>query len=434
MDYAIRLLDGVKFDGRTLRVSREKSVVSGGGFGSARWAGSENSGWGGRQSKNTAIVSNEEKVVENVTRVISKEITDSSDPISSAIGCTAAMSLLSSVDAFGLDETTKNEPEQNATNDGEIMTNQDFHSRCQRPLSELLHEYGEQDLDWKKHNPTIASEQVDSEDEMTNGDFASRCQLPLSDLLNEYGEQDVDWKKQQSTSHTSNKHETNKSNNNNNNNGMLAPQEKAFLHLQLLSFGYKYGAPTHSKRGFSYAHPLPPYDCRDLERAPAHVAKFHGLSFLVKKALLNPSSENETREDAGQRSPMRRKADEIADDVIKILVEAIDEGGHGPISPLTMTISIGSEYGRHRAVVLVEHLAVVVRARLRRNDGRGFDGGGDAEPTRNGIVRQLVSVETRHRDIDARHKDEEAFGEDLKREVRAAEKAKRRQDREDGYW
>jgi hypothetical protein len=131
---------------------------------------------------------------------------------------------------------------------------------------------------------------------------------------------------------------------------------------------------------------------------------------------------------------MRRKADEIADDVIKILVEAIDEGGHGPISPLTMTISIGSEYGRHRAVVLVEHLAVVVRARLRRNDGRGFDGGGDAEPTRNGIVRQLVSVETRHRDIDARHKDEKAFGEDLKREVRAAEKAKRRQDREDGYW
>jgi hypothetical protein len=98
-----------------------------------------------------------------------------------------------------------------------------------------------------------------------------------------------------------------------------------------------------------------------------------------------------------------------------------------------MTISIGSEYGRHRAVVLVEHLAVLLRARLRRNDGKGYDDG-TSSVAENGIVKQLVSVETRHRDIDARHKDEEAFGEDLKREVRAAEKAKRRQDREDDCW
>ena len=106
---------------------------------------------------------------------------------------------------------------------------------------------------------------------------------------------------------------------------------------------------------------------------------------------------------------MKRRANKIADEIIKVLVESIDEGGHGPISPLTMTISIGSEYGRHRAVVLVEHLAVILRAILRRND-------------------------TRHRDVDARHRDEEAFGEDLKREVRAAEKAKRRQEWEDDHW
>ncbi len=36
--------------------------------------------------------------------------------------------------------------------------------------------------------------------------------------------------------------------------------------------------------------------------------------------------------------------------------------------PLTMTVSIGSKYGRHRLVVLVEHLAVVLRARLRHNN------------------------------------------------------------------
>jgi len=138
---------------------------------------------------------------------------------------------------------------------------------------------------------------------------------------------------------------------------------------------------------------------------------------------------------------MRRRADEIADEIVKVLVESIDEGGHGPVSPLAMTISVGSEYGRHRSVVLVEHLAVVLRARLRRNDGRRFDGvGGDATggdddrgPGSNGIVRQPVSVGTRHRDLDARHQDEEAFGEDLKREARKAEKAKTRQMRSTGW-
>lgn len=113
---------------------------------------------------------------------------------------------------------------------------------------------------------------------------------------------------------------------------------------------------------------------------------------------------------------------------------SINEGGHGPISPLTMTISIGSEYGHHRAVVLVEHLAVILRARLRRNDGKGYNENDVVGKVQNGIVRELVSVDTRHRDVDAHHKDEEAFGDDLKREVRSAEKARRRQVRENDLW
>jgi len=132
---------------------------------------------------------------------------------------------------------------------------------------------------------------------------------------------------------------------------------------------------------------------------------------------------------------MRQRCNEIADEIIKVLVESIDEGGHGAISPLTMTISIGSEYGRHRAVVLVEHLAVILRARLRRNDGRCFNDGDDAAGLgKNGIVQQPVSVGTRHQHVEARHQDEEAFGEDLKRETRKAEKAKRRQMESPGGW
>ena len=224
------------------------------------------------------------------------------------------------------------------------------------------------------------------------------------------------------------------------------------LTISIFSFhsvGYKYNAPKNSK-GFSYAHPLPPIDIRDLDRAPGSVSKFNGLSYLVKRSLLNPSSKsgnsNDDKDTDGggdegnnnttqAQSPMRQRTNAIADEIIKVLVETIDEGEHSAINPLTMTISIGSEYGRHRAVVLVEHLAVVLRARLRRNDGKSFtDSSGSCSSSNNGIVRQPVSVGTRHRDVEAHHKDEEAFGEDLKRQERAAEKAKRREAIELNGW
>ena len=168
----------------------------------------------------------------------------------------------------------------------------------------------------------------------------------------------------------------------------------------------------------------------------------------MKRSLLNPSKSNSGNDDntndngddvssnTPTQSPMRQRTNAIADEIIKVLVEAIDEGEHSAINPLTMTISIGSEYGRHRAVVLVEHLAVVLRARLRRNDGKSFtdSSGSCSASNNNGIVKQPVSVGTRHRDVEAHHKDEEAFGEDLKRQERAAEKAKRKEAIELNGW
>ena len=78
---------------------------------------------------------------------------------------------------------------------------------------------------------------------------------------------------------------------------------------------------------------------------------------------------------------------------------------------------------------------MILRARLRRNDGRCFDTAGEKEGAdnnkklikNNGIIKQLVSVGTRHRDVEARHTDEEAFCEDLRREERKAEKIWKRQ-------
>ncbi len=57
-------------------------------------------------------------------------------------------------------------------------------------------------------------------------------------------------------------------------------------------------------------------------------------------------------------------------------------------------------------------LAVVLRARLRRNDGSRFNNGAGTK----GIVRQLVSIGTRHRYMNAQHQDEEAFGKNLRQE------------------
>ena len=503
VDYAISVLNGIQFDGRTLRVSKEKTNFGVGGgfgskgkFGSSRWAGSDSVGFDRSPSsstsnhtladKNIAIASNgshpivlndeqsarlehrrEETITNEIESVISSQFNENADDITTAIACTAAMTLLSSVDAFGLEEKDKLSSTIDPTNHTVVLhhnelTTQDFQSRCKMPLSDLLAEYGDQDEDWKKHQHPRNSAQ----DSTKSDDFQSRRDMPLSDLLEEYGSQDVNWKKDQirlsttpgdstearTAANVSSFLAAKERNSNNAENNMLAPFGKAFIHLELVSFGYKYGAPSHSKKGFTYAHPLPPLDVRDLDRAPGHVAKFNGLSYIVKRSLLNPSKFSDA-DDGGEKghkgeddqedcpkhnddqSPMRRRANVIADEIIKMLVESIDEGGHGAISPLTMTISIGSEYGRHRSVVLVEHLAVVLRARLRRNDGHCFNSAGDGGGRGgNGIVRQQVSVGTRHRDVEARHQDEEAFGEDLKREARKAEREKRKDMWDDNDW
>ena len=115
--------------------------------------------------------------------------------------------------------------------------------------------------------------------------------------------------------------------------------------------------------------------------------------------------------------------DNIANRIIKALVKSIDKGGHDPVTPLTMTVPVGSKYGRHRLVVLVEHLTVVLRARMRYNNVSRFNN----DTSTNCIVRQPVSAGTKHRDMDAQHQDQEAFGEDLRQESRKAEKAIKRQ-------
>ena len=147
--------------------------------------------------------------------------------------------------------------------------------------------------------------------ELTIDDFSLRCQMPLSDLMAEYGEQSEDWKKERQGHRsvvpaTSTVRSTiddailtssqNADEEQHNSNGVLAHYDKAFIHLELMSFGYKYGAPSHARNGFTYTHPLPPLDIRDLDRAPGHISKFNGLQYLVRRSLLNPSKLNDDAE------------------------------------------------------------------------------------------------------------------------------------------
>ena len=86
--------------------------------------------------------------------------------------------------------------------------------------------------------------------------------------------------------------------------GMLARYGRASVHLELSSFGYKYGAPPHrSQDGSTYACPLLPLDVRDLDCAPGHVSKFNGLLYLAGQAVPpDPSgghANNDRRRDCG---------------------------------------------------------------------------------------------------------------------------------------
>ena len=141
VDYAIRTLDGARFDGRTLRVSKEKANIdfrnsgsTGGsfGFGSSRWAGDGGSSNDGQQRRavqqkrmseeSSSIleddaltpmnqhdietnVNQEDTIVAGIKSVITTEFEEkTTNNITTAIMCTAAMTLLASMDAFGLAE------------------------------------------------------------------------------------------------------------------------------------------------------------------------------------------------------------------------------------------------------------------------------------------------------------------------------------------
>ena len=329
---------------------------------------------------------------------------DKNEVLNTAIASMAAASFLSSAlgdpddNDDGAVEESKNIHEESTRVLDEIATIDDFRARCQKPLAELLDDYGEQDPNWQQvvpndgvsvakppQNQRDSLELEQSYDVATISDFRARCQKPLSELLNDYGEEDPDWqqvvptempkpKKEAKTVSFGIKQESEESEKTEQQQteSRLGRHGKAPIHVELVSFGYTHGAPPEIKRGWSHAHPLPAFECRDLPEVPGYLTWRDGVSGYVQRTLL---TEPEVRE----------MAQKLAEQSFEAIQEAINEGGHGYASPLQMKVYVGSDSGRHRAVVVAEHGAKIVRSRLREN--------------KNNRISVPVSIGTMHRDV-----------------------------------
>lgn len=367
---AIKCLNGIRFDGNALIVKKEKTQIRGKkkgmSFGGG-WATPSASRAKAPQRKNLTVENRTADGAKNSVGLSSKQSTEKVKLNSSENSNENALKEASSDDVAG------------------------FHQRCTTSLNKLMEDYGTYDPDYEKMKALNIQSNIDNAPDPPT--------KPVRDAS-----PDLD-------------------------SSMLAPNGKAPIHIELVSFGFKYSVPSQARDGWSHSNPLSPIDCRYLPRCPHYVSKLSGLSYKVKRALLSSTINERTSGDTGDNSdedtndvknPFLTKSEELSKAIVNSIKEAINDGGHGYAFPLEAAIYLGSEYGRHRSVVLSENLAQKIRGLLRKNIG--------------GKITQPISVSTRHRDVDQKHKDEEAFGTDLRRKHDAEMKQKRRQERLESNW
>ena len=276
---------------------------------------------------------------------------DKDDALNTALASLAAVSMLAP--AMEADTNNNVEAAQNTSSDDplqvareneddKVTTLEDFKSRCQKPLSELLNGYGEEDPEWQAFQPIDLAAPTTTTEENTD---------------------------------TTHHPETNESQDDSaeSTESRLGRQGKAPIHVEFVSFGYSHGAPAAIRNGWSHAQPLPAFECRDLPTVPGHLMWRDGCSGFVQRTLM-------------AEPDVQAMATSVGEQTFAALKEAIAEGGHGYVSPLQMKVYVGSENGRHRSVVVCENAAKTLRKYLRKNEKN--------------CITAPTSVSTAHRDVE----------------------------------
>lgn len=241
-----------------------------------------------------------------------------------------------------------------------------------------------------------------------SGDFTSQCRkLSLAAFMEDYGTYDPDWMKAPIPEQSSQLMDFVRDIDVQNNAQQVVTCKKSLdgcnrlqthgrapIHVEFVSFGYHHGIPAeirHHSTGNSYKQPLPPFDTRlILAPIPPHLAWMDGKSSVIKAAMLRWQATSTKSHSKTEHMNVRDYAEDVLGRIVSnALVDAMVSGDHGFASPITMTIFVGSELGRHRSVVASELGATALRQRLRKNQDNRF--------------QCPVSVGCRHRDIVPHH-------------------------------
>ena len=219
----------------------------------------------------------------------------------------------------------------------------------------------------------------------------------------------------------------------------LVPHGKAAIHLSIESFGIAHGAPSRGSRdrsGSPHTQPLAWLDMGDsiTDPVPEHLEFHDGLRSGVIKRLLKTAPLvlggtktqehgicwNDDDDDDDESSVDLETVRDFSSyckkhlaetKIFPSLLEAIHEGGHGYVSPLTMRFSIGSFLGRHRSVVATETVAQHLRYLLRSHNEKIRSSTGTSNNSDNKRNTKMddrrpitcsVSVGTVHRDVHKR--------------------------------
>ena len=374
--------------------------------------------------------------------VIQNEISQAStadDKINAALASTAAAATMASLmNSMGF-ETQKTGQQEQPSKPTATITNFASFAKGQS-MGDLLGDLGERDPHWKeKQFPKFSDEDVDSgnPEPASAPSFAAFCKgQSTSALLADFGEADPKWKEkvivkedtktsttQQTASQQKSKQKQAASQ------SKLAPHGKAAIHLSIESFGVAHGAPSRGARdrsGSPHTQPLEWLDVGDsiTEPVPEHLEFHDGLRSGVIKRMLKtaPLVVEDTKNNYGwddddddSSIDLQNVRDFSAycrehlagNKIFPSLLEAIHEGGHGYVNPLTMRFSIGSYLGRHRSVVATEWVAQQLRYLLRNHNEKILSNSNNDDtkpyaPKDRRPVTCTVSVGTVHRDVNKR--------------------------------